>query len=47
MLYPCSCFNEYQDKKYGKGNRVHNPCQPKKAPQEWIRCIVCGKEKQL
>lgn len=37
----CSCSNEYQDKKYGKGNRVMNlgaGASPKK------KCTVCGKQ---
>ena len=24
-IMQCSCKNEYQDKEYGKGNRVFNP----------------------
>ena len=24
VILPCRCENEYQDKRYGKGNRVHN-----------------------
>lgn len=34
----CMCKNEYQDLKYGKALRVHNPCA-----KGW-RCTVCGKE---
>lgn len=36
----CTCEHEYQDKTYGKGNRVFNLCEGKKT---W-RCTVCGKE---
>lgn len=35
----CVCEHEYQDKKYGKKNRVCN----KTAKDKW-RCTVCGKE---
>jgi hypothetical protein len=31
---------EYQDKKYGKGIRVHNPCGGKN--RDKVRCTVCG-----
>ncbi len=44
MIAKCICKNDYQDKKYGQGKRVHSPC---KLPDKslGIRCIVCGKEK--
>jgi len=32
----CSCKHEYQDKKYGKGNRMANACD------KGHRCTVCG-----
>jgi len=35
----CDCKHEYQDKKYGKGKRVHNPT----IKDKW-RCTVCKKE---
>jgi hypothetical protein len=41
-LINCSCYNEYQDKRY-KGKRVAN--RVNKAPvgtSQW-RCTVCGK----
>jgi hypothetical protein len=25
MILKCNCKNDYQDKLYGTGNRVHNP----------------------
>ena len=28
----CDCVSDYQDKKYGKGNRVHNECSGGKNP---------------
>ena len=37
----CNCVSEYQDKKYGKGNRVHND---KAKGQGWV-CTVCDKVK--
>jgi len=43
MIYPCSCKNEFQDTKYGKGNRLHNPCKSlSKEKDMGIRCTVCG-----
>ena len=35
----CTCESQYQDKKYGKDNRVHNITVKDKN-----RCTVCGKE---
>lgn len=35
----CSCKNEYQDKRYGKGLRLHNATQ--NAANKW-RCTACG-----
>lgn len=37
----CECISEYQDKRYGKGKRVHNTCKDDKH----VRCTVCLKEK--
>jgi len=34
----CDCINEYQDKKYGKGNRLKNS-----TGSGGTRCSVCGK----
>lgn len=39
----CDCVNEYQDKRYGKGMRVHTPLANLKNGA-W-RCTVCGKTK--
>lgn len=40
----CVCVHEYQDMKYGKGQRVHNiTVKGKEAKVK--RCTVCGKEK--
>lgn len=42
MVMKCTCKHEYQDKKYGKGNRVHNNVNKGKAG---AKCTVCGSEK--
>jgi len=39
-ILPCTCQSEYQDQRYGKGNRVHNPRKEKT-----YACTVCGREK--
>lgn len=46
----CSCKSEYQDKKYGKGKRLHNLCGGgSHAVNVEYRCTVCenkrGKKK--
>jgi len=38
----CICQSTYQDKKYGKGNRVFNHLS-KKNVYDW-RCTVCKRE---
>lgn len=40
-IKPCTCQNEYQDDKYGKGNRVHNYGPKIKAGTH--RCTVCAR----
>lgn len=42
----CICEHKFQDKKYGKQQRVHNMTKQSspRADQRW-RCTVCGKEK--
>ncbi len=37
----CVCAHEYQDKRYGKGMRLHNPMKEKDG-KNW-RCTVCGR----
>lgn len=39
----CDCYHPFQDSRYGKGVRVHNPMQSNLF--KW-RCTVCGKEKK-
>ena len=43
VVLTCTCKHEYQDKKYGKGNRVFNTKDPSKSTK--YRCTVCKKEK--
>ena len=38
----CACKNVYQDKRYGKRKRVHNPLQGKGKEGDGYRCTVCG-----
>lgn len=39
----CTCKNEFQDKRYGKNNRVFNET----AKENLYRCTVCGKDKMI
>ena len=43
-ILKCTCRNEFQDARYGKGQRVHNPMR-KSGKLLGYRCTVCGKEK--
>lgn len=38
---------EYQDEKYGKGNRVFNLCAKGEKSGQEARCTVCGKAMQV
>jgi len=38
MIVKCKCDNEYQDKAYGKKNRIHNAT----GKTLDVRCTVCG-----
>lgn len=44
-ILKCNCNNEFQDKTYGEGMRVHNK-MAKAGRVLGYRCTVCGKEKQ-
>jgi len=44
IIQKCSCEHEYQDKKYGKGRRVHNPTNKKQGEISVVRCTVCSRE---
>lgn len=47
MILICTCEHEYQDKKYGKGKRVHTLTQKGTAKEDPVfRCTVCGKERR-
>ena len=35
---PCNCRHKYQDREYGKDQRIHNRAVKK---EQW-RCTVCG-----
>ena len=43
MILKCNCDNEYQDKQYGKKNRVHNIAT--KSNRSIFKCTVCNEEK--
>lgn len=46
MILRCTCKHDFQDKTYGSGMRVHNPCPPKgKTDDPKYRCTVCGAER--
>jgi len=40
MKKMCTCKHPFQDKRYGKGKRIHNP-----TGKDGSRCTVCGAEK--
>ncbi len=40
MIGTCNCANKFQDKLYGKGNRMHNPL---KEDASTGKCTVCAK----
>jgi len=39
----CTCEHEYQDKRYGKYQRVMNPCKNKGGDKVAYRCTVCSR----
>ena len=41
MISQCTCKSEYQDSKYGKGNRIYNPIK------KGGRCTICLKETMI
>ena len=41
MILKCKCKHDYQDKKYGKGNRVHNFVVNNTKAGGDYRCTVC------
>lgn len=44
VIKSCSCKHEYQDSRYGKGNRVHCLTAGTKSGQKAV-CTVCEAEK--
>lgn len=40
IVKQCSCSHSFQDKTYGKGNRLHNQSEDGKK----AKCTVCGKK---
>lgn len=47
MILKCVCYHKYQDKKYGKKMRVHNPTHKGNKASGTIlyRCTVCERER--
>jgi len=43
QIYGCNCSHEFQDKRYGKGQRVHSEA----GKGTKLRCTVCSKEKTI
>jgi hypothetical protein len=37
----CSCFNPFQDERYGKNKRLHNTAYSKSSIRGWA-CTVCS-----
>ena len=45
-ILKCKCVHDWQDKKYGAGNRVHNRIdKPMKHNNNDWRCTVCKTER--
>jgi len=42
IISNCKCKSEYQDKKYGKGNRVFNRGKQREKLKNEGRCTVCA-----
>jgi len=45
VIVKCKCQHEFQDKHYGKGNRVHNVGGTKQTITG--RCTICQDEKNI
>jgi len=41
MILRCKCKNEYQDKRYGNGNRVHNQVKVTGTQAPKYRRTIC------
>ena len=46
MILRCNCRHKFQDREYGNGLRVHNPCKGKDGALGHWRCTVCGNARQ-
>lgn len=46
VIRSCHCEHEYQDRKYGAGNRLHT-VRPGQGQQGGLVCTVCGTQKGL
>ena len=44
VIKQCNCKNDFQDEKYGKGNRVKNETTKKSGADTVYRCTVCKSE---
>lgn len=42
MFAQCRCVHQFQDARYGKGNRVVNPLKKAERGPQQYRCTVCG-----
>ena len=48
VITSCKCKHEFQDQRYGVGNRVHSTTEKKAATGAVIvRCSVCKNEKEV
>jgi len=43
-ILPCGCKHDFQDDRYGKAQRVHNPYKAG-IGKVGYRCTVCGRQK--
>ena len=45
VILVCRCNNDFQDKRYGRGHRVHNIGGGTKTSGKKATCTVCGSVK--
>lgn len=45
MILKCNCKHEYQEVKYGNGNRLHTPKLVVQGKKPEYTCTVCGTKK--
>ena len=43
----CSCVSQYQDERYGQGNRVHSYAPRGNNGSPGWRCTICGDVKPI